>query len=287
MHVAKPYLFLSYSRADARYVDRLVEFLRAHGIEVWIDRDTLHPARWAQEIRNRIDRCAAVVVVETSASRRSQWVAKEVGRALTSGIAVCALVLDGQVTTFDGVFLQAVVSRKADPPQHFVDEIRSVMKLDLAADSRSCDTRDFYAGMDLRGVNLSEDDLSGAKLTGTDFRFANLQRARCDAANLTKATLIGANLAQADLRNADLTRAQLIGCDLKDVNFDGATLHETNFCYAKLGQLKPTAQFYRLEVRPGADLRAFKKRLRRSTSPLKRIWWRLLWLTACLTKRSS
>jgi len=41
MHV--PLAFLSYARQDAAMVDRIAADLKAKGIKVWLDRDSLNP----------------------------------------------------------------------------------------------------------------------------------------------------------------------------------------------------------------------------------------------------
>lgn len=49
------YVFVSYLREDHRDVDLICEFLRQHGISVWLDRDQIRPgSRWRAAIREAI-----------------------------------------------------------------------------------------------------------------------------------------------------------------------------------------------------------------------------------------
>lgn len=71
----------------------------------------------------------------------------------------------------------------------------------------------YLAGVDLRGVNLTDTDLSGADLSN-----ANLSGADLSNANLIGANLSGANLNSVDLSGANLCWAQnLYSCDFSCV----------------------------------------------------------------------
>ena len=53
--MSKAEVFLSYVREDAVEVDRIAESLRAHGIDVWLDRTHIVPGeRWQRAIRHAI-----------------------------------------------------------------------------------------------------------------------------------------------------------------------------------------------------------------------------------------
>ena len=76
----------------------------------------------------------------------------------------------------------------------------------------------FFAGIDLRGANLSASHWDGASLNG-----AHLQ-----CANLVGVTFVGADLTGADLRGADLSDADLTGATLDEIDLEGATWsHDT------------------------------------------------------------
>ena len=71
-------VFISYSRKDLIFVERLAEDLGAAGLEVWYDLSGLEGGtRWGQEIQNAIDASQCFVVVLSPNSIDSEWVEKE------------------------------------------------------------------------------------------------------------------------------------------------------------------------------------------------------------------
>lgn len=93
--VGGSFVFISYARADQDYVDDLIEHLAAHGVVARIDRDTRHGQRWPKVIRDRIDGCAALLVVMTPSSDESEWVEREIRRAQQQAKLILPLLLDG------------------------------------------------------------------------------------------------------------------------------------------------------------------------------------------------
>jgi WD40 repeat protein len=76
---ATPYVFISYSRADADFVGRLTQDLTEHGIASWMDRDGLRPGTpdWEQEVREAIRAAHALLLVASRDSRQSRLVKAE------------------------------------------------------------------------------------------------------------------------------------------------------------------------------------------------------------------
>jgi len=71
-------VFISYSRKDLIFVERLAKDLKAAGLEVWYDLSGLNGGtRWGREIQNAIDECQSFVVVLSPNSVESEWVEKE------------------------------------------------------------------------------------------------------------------------------------------------------------------------------------------------------------------
>jgi hypothetical protein len=79
--VVAAHVFISYSRDDLAYVERLAAYLRAEGIPVWFDRHILEGSRWAEVIADKIDTCAAAIIVMSPGAERSKWISREIGRA--------------------------------------------------------------------------------------------------------------------------------------------------------------------------------------------------------------
>jgi hypothetical protein len=67
---ASGHVFICYShQADQEYVKQLATFLARQGIAAWFDQEIITGYRWDQVIREKIDTCAAVVVVMTTSRR--------------------------------------------------------------------------------------------------------------------------------------------------------------------------------------------------------------------------
>ncbi len=71
-------VFISHSNEDVEATQFIAEALRSAGFGVWVDFENIRGgAAWLCEIEAGIERCDAVVVVLSAASRRSSWVERE------------------------------------------------------------------------------------------------------------------------------------------------------------------------------------------------------------------
>ena len=71
-------VFISYSRRDLDFVERLAEDLKAAGLEVWYDLSGLDGGtRWGREIQLAIQQSQGFIVVLSPNSVESDWVEKE------------------------------------------------------------------------------------------------------------------------------------------------------------------------------------------------------------------
>lgn len=91
------HIFISYSRKDEEYVNKLVVALENEGFEVWIDRELLTGDTWTQVINHKIDTCDAFVIVMTDSSKESNWVRREVLYAIQEGKKIFPLLLQGKL----------------------------------------------------------------------------------------------------------------------------------------------------------------------------------------------
>jgi WD40 repeat protein len=90
------HIFLSYSHHnDADYATRLAAHIAAAGLPVWLDRKVVSGDRWHEAIRDKVDSCAATVVVMTPPAEASPWVNREIARAETNGKPIFPLLLAG------------------------------------------------------------------------------------------------------------------------------------------------------------------------------------------------
>lgn len=76
--------FVSYSRADADFVLRLCQDLRAAGASIWLDKLDIHPGEeWDESIERGLSECGRMLVVLSPNSVASENVLDEIGSALS------------------------------------------------------------------------------------------------------------------------------------------------------------------------------------------------------------
>jgi membrane protein YdbS with pleckstrin-like domain len=121
------HVFVSYSRDDRDYVQRLVGHLRSAGVAVWVDHDIDHGDRWLRRIKTSIDEAVAFVLVMSPAAEESEWVLEEVRYARSRGIPVLTLLLVGEVLFGLGQLQHEDVSDGRMPSAQFVQRLRTAM----------------------------------------------------------------------------------------------------------------------------------------------------------------
>src|SRR4051794_40846503 len=77
------HVFVSYSRANSDFADKLMRDLQAQGIGVWIDHTGIQPGtpNWERAIREAIDTALAIVLVASPESAQSSAVHGELSIA--------------------------------------------------------------------------------------------------------------------------------------------------------------------------------------------------------------
>src|SRR2546422_8608326 len=95
---ARPFVFLSYARADEAYVTRLLDDLLAQDIAVWIDRTGISPSTpdWEQAIRDAIAQATVVVLVASPRAWASSVVSGELALAKRLACPVYPFWVDGE-----------------------------------------------------------------------------------------------------------------------------------------------------------------------------------------------
>lgn len=91
------HIFLSYSRLDKDYVEKLISKLKDEQIEFWYDGYIELGADWEGTIENKIDTCDAFVIILTAASQKSKNVKNELLHAKDRGKNILPLLLEGEV----------------------------------------------------------------------------------------------------------------------------------------------------------------------------------------------
>jgi len=90
-------VFISYSRADKPFVDRLTNDLKENGVDVWVDTLGLKPGtrNWEQALREAIRLARSVLLVASPNSRRSVYVQDELAIAEMYNREVIPIWADG------------------------------------------------------------------------------------------------------------------------------------------------------------------------------------------------
>lgn len=74
-----PPIFISYSRKDSIFVDKLKAELHRFGIHTWLDRHDLRGAKeWEPQLMEALANCRVLFCVLSPDSMVSKWVVKEV-----------------------------------------------------------------------------------------------------------------------------------------------------------------------------------------------------------------
>src|SRR5689334_20238890 len=82
-------IFISYSRTDSKFVDRLEEDLKQHGFSTWVDRRKIEGGQnWTDELQKALDRCQVCLVIISQEAVDSKWVKMEYRYALSKGKTV-------------------------------------------------------------------------------------------------------------------------------------------------------------------------------------------------------
>jgi len=88
------HVFVSYSRADAEWVNGLVDRLKTAGVDVWIDqRDIPVTLPWFEEVRDAIVEAALFLVCDSERWQHSEHCASEAGIAFEAGKRACTVVV--------------------------------------------------------------------------------------------------------------------------------------------------------------------------------------------------
>lgn len=94
--MSDPYVFLSYSRKDAEFVDRLSNDLQQAGVRIWKDTEQINPGeQWLHAIENALNDAVVLLYVSSRNSRGSGWVDAELSSIVgSSGESVVPIIID-------------------------------------------------------------------------------------------------------------------------------------------------------------------------------------------------
>jgi hypothetical protein len=92
--MASKKIFLSYSRADSIYIEKLTEALIAAGQDVWIDKKIRSGQTWDQTVEQSIKNCDVLVVVMSKTSMASDNVMDEVSFAIGLNKTIAPILIE-------------------------------------------------------------------------------------------------------------------------------------------------------------------------------------------------
>lgn len=121
------YVFLSHSHHDLGYVKALAEYLQSAGLQVWYSDLIEYGAEWPREIEEKLDEASALILVVTPNAKESDWVHRELNRALRTEKPVFPVLLEGELW-LEIETTQYVDARGGDmPPDDFATRIGQVL----------------------------------------------------------------------------------------------------------------------------------------------------------------
>jgi molecular chaperone DnaK len=118
--------FVSYSRQDRTYVERLVGHLRSHAVPAWWDEDVEIGEQSILRLADELRSSGAVVLVMSPESDRSTWVAREVAAAQRAGTTILPLLLGGSPMFQVAELQYEDVTGGALPSDRFVERARAL-----------------------------------------------------------------------------------------------------------------------------------------------------------------
>jgi hypothetical protein len=89
------HIFISYSKKDIIYAEKLINALRREGFNPWLDIQGLEAGTyWPDRLHKAIKSCDAYIVIVSRNSKNSKWVPEELIVAKTKGKPIFPLCLD-------------------------------------------------------------------------------------------------------------------------------------------------------------------------------------------------
>lgn len=93
--MSKPYVFISYSRQDRRFVEQLTDALSATGIETWTDVSNIAPGQnWQNQIEQGLLDAEVLLYVASGNTSTSQWMEQELLAFMRGTGRVIPLIID-------------------------------------------------------------------------------------------------------------------------------------------------------------------------------------------------
>jgi hypothetical protein len=188
------FIFISYSRADSDYVKKLEQRLVSEGFTVWLDKHGHSGSHWWATLKDKLNRCAAVIVLMSEASSKSIWVMRETAIADFLEKPVFPLMLTGDIKEDAWSFYTfrnyTDVSNLALPSNAFYEDLGRVVPrqkilggvridgiyLFRPANSKLCEALRFYSNQSvshfMMNANIDIDNSLGSDKEAIVYRLA-------------------------------------------------------------------------------------------------------------------
>ena len=89
------HIFISYSKKDVLYAEKLVNALRREGFSPWVDMEELGAGtHWQVRLHKQILTCDAYILIMSRNAQKSKWVPDELVTAKSKGKPIFPLLLD-------------------------------------------------------------------------------------------------------------------------------------------------------------------------------------------------
>src|SRR6185436_8801123 len=89
------HIFISYSKRDIVYAEKLINALRREGFNPWVDMEGLGAGTfWQTRLQKQIYTCDAYILIMSKNAFNSKWVPDELVTAKTKGKPIFPLLLD-------------------------------------------------------------------------------------------------------------------------------------------------------------------------------------------------
>ncbi|MBL8166242.1 MAG: toll/interleukin-1 receptor domain-containing protein, partial [Anaerolineae bacterium] len=112
-----PHVFISYSRKDSAFVDRLEIALRGEGLLTWRDIHSIPGgAKWFRRIKQGLEASYAMLYVDTQHAEESDWVEKEFLFAASLKLPIIPVKPDARFRSLATINLNPVVCDEAHFP---------------------------------------------------------------------------------------------------------------------------------------------------------------------------
>src|SRR5260370_41096627 len=92
-------VFVSHSSEDNYFVDFLIELLKFHRVDIWVDQSNLKAGSvFPSDIEQALATCDSMLVVISQHSSESRWITREISafKAVNADRPVIPLVIDAE-----------------------------------------------------------------------------------------------------------------------------------------------------------------------------------------------